>query len=288
METALNVGLIIIVCLAIIFMWYMIYDSNRFVVAEYKMYSTKLKRDKKIIFLSDLHNKEYGKDNSRLLEEIDRQKPDMILVGGDMMNACPGASFEKAVAFLKKISASYPVFYAMGNHEYRSRIYPETYGDMHQRYMDALKDTGIIFLDNESVFLEEDNIRITGITIDRKYYKRFAKRKMETGYVESVIGSSPKDAYQILLAHNPEFFSDYAGYTKDLVLSGHVHGGVARLPFIGGVIAPSLMPFPHYDGGKFDEYDSHMILSRGLGMHTIPVRLFNPGELVLIYLRKES
>ena len=128
METALNVGLIIIVCLAIIFMWYMIYDSNRFVVAEYEMYSTKLKRDKKIIFLSDLHNKEYGKDNSRLLEEIDRQKPDMILVGGDMMNACPGASFEKAVAFLKKISASYPVFYAMGNHEYRSRIYPETYG----------------------------------------------------------------------------------------------------------------------------------------------------------------
>ena len=117
METALNVGLIIIVCLAIIFMWYMIYDSNRFVVAEYEMYSTKLKRDKKIIFLSDLHNKEYGKDNSRLLEEIDRQKPDMILVGGDMMNACPGASFEKAVAFLKKISASYPVFYAMGNHE---------------------------------------------------------------------------------------------------------------------------------------------------------------------------
>ena len=73
-----------------------------------------------------------------------------------------------------------------------------------------------------------------------------------------------------------------------MVLSGHVHGGVARLPFIGGVIAPSLMPFPHYDGGKFDEYDSHMILSRGLGMHTIPVRLFNPGELVLIYLRKES
>ena len=288
METVANIVLIIIVCLAIIFLWCMIYDSNRFVVAEYELQSEKLKRDKKILFLSDLHNKEYGKDNSRLLEEIDRQKPDMILVGGDMMNACPGASFEKAVAFMKKISDVYPVYYALGNHEYRSRIYPETYGDMYQKYMDALKDTEIVFLDNESVFLEEDNLRITGITIDRKYYKRFAKRKMEADYIESVIGAAPKDVYQILLAHNPEFFLDYARYTKDLVLSGHVHGGVARLPFIGGVIAPSLMPFPHYDGGRFDEYESHMILSRGLGMHTIPVRLFNPGELVSISLRAEK
>lgn len=288
MQTVMNVIFIIIVCLAIVLLWCMIYDSNRFVVADYEVNSDKLKKNMNILFLSDLHNKQYGKDNSLLLEEIDKQNPDMILVGGDMMNASPGADFKNAVSFLKIISKKYPVYYGLGNHEYRSRIYPETYGDMHQRYMDALKDTGIVFLDNESVYLEESNIRITGITIDRKYYKRFAKRKMEEGYIESIIGSPKESAYQILLAHNPEFFSDYAGFTKDLVLSGHVHGGVARLPFLGGVIAPSLMPFPHYDGGKFDEHNSHMILSRGLGMHTIPVRLFNPGELVVIHLKNNK
>lgn len=288
MQTVMNVTFIIIVCLAIVLLWCMIYDSNRFVVADYEVNSDKLKKNMNILFLSDLHNKQYGKDNSLLLEEIDKQNPDMILVGGDMMNASPGADFKNAVSFLKIISKKYPVYYGLGNHEYRSRIYPETYGDMHQRYMDALKDTGIVFLDNESVYLEESNIRITGVTIDRKYYKRFAKRKMEEGYIESIIGSPKESAYQILLAHNPEFFSDYAGFTKDLVLSGHVHGGVARLPFVGGVIAPSLMPFPHYDGGTFDEHNSHMILSRGLGMHTIPVRLFNPGELVVIHLKNNK
>lgn len=87
-----------------------------------------------------------------------------------------------------------------------------------------------------------------------------------------------------MIAHNPEYFPAYAEWGADLVLSGHVHGGLMRLPFLGGVIAPSMKLFPKYDGGVFEEHGSTMILSRGLGTHTLPIRIFNPGELVVIRL----
>lgn len=278
-------GFVLFVCLIIVLLWVMIWDSNRFVVKKYTFQSDKLKKSCHIVFISDLHNKEYGVGNERLLRAIEEIKPDLILVGGDMLTAKPGASYEKAVAFLLKCAARYPVYYALGNHEYRLRIYPENYDTMYQEYMGSFAESGIRFLDNESCFLPEYGIRLTGLTIAREYYKRFAKRKMKEGCLRETIGVADDSSYQILLAHNPEFFPDYAAWRADLVLSGHVHGGVARIPGFKGVVSPSLLPFPHYDGGLFEEEDSRMVISRGLGMHTIPVRLFNPGELVAVELQ---
>ena len=89
----------------------------------------------------------------------------------------------------------------------------------------------------------------------------------------------------ILIAHNPDYFEEYAKWGADLVLSGHVHGGIMRLPFLGGVIAPSYKLFPKYDGGVFHIGKSTMLLGRGMGSHTIPFRFFNPGELYEVTLR---
>ena len=69
-------------------------------------------------------------------------------------------------------------------------------------------------------------------------------------------------------------------------MSGHVHGGLMRLPVLGGVISPRLRLFPRYDGGRFERDKKVMILGRGLGTHTLPIRIFNPGELVVIHLKK--
>ena len=280
--------LVLFVCLFIVLLWVMIWDSNRFVIKKYTFPSDKLKKDCRILFLSDLHNKEYGVDNRTLLQAIENISPDLVLIGGDMINAKPGASFQKGASFVLACGEKYPVYYALGNHEYRARIYPENYGTMYPDYMESFQGSGIRFLDNESVVLPEFGIRLTGLTIDREYYKRFVKRKLSEGYLAETIGESDHCRYQILLAHNPEFFPDYAEWKPDLVLSGHVHGGVARIPGYKGVIAPSLLPFPRYDGGLFEERGSRMIISRGLGMHTIPVRLFNPGELVVVELQRES
>ena len=90
--------------------------------------------------------------------------------------------------------------------------------------------------------------------------------------------------YEILLAHNPDYFPQYCQYGADLILSGHVHGGLVRIPFLKGIASPAVRFFPRYDGGLFTEGKSNMVVSRGLGTHTLPVRIFNPAELVVIRL----
>lgn len=280
--------LVVFVCLVIILLWVMIWDTNRFVVRTYRFQSDKLKKNCRIVFLSDLHNKKYGADNEKLLQAIGELAPDLILIGGDMLQAKPGAPFESAANFISRCGKNYPVYYALGNHEYRARIYPEVYGTMYQDYRENFRDGSIRFLDNESMLLPDFGIRLTGLTIDREYYKRFKKKKMREGYLEETIGRADPSSYQILLAHNPEYYPDYAKWGPDLVLAGHVHGGVVRIPGFKGFISPSLLPFPHYDGGLFEEHGNRMIISRGLGMHTIPVRVFNPGELVVVELKADS
>ena len=109
---------------------------------------------------------------------------------------------------------------------------------------------------------------------------------MDTGYISKLVGSASKDKYQVLIAHNPQYFPEYADWGADLSLAGHVHGGIIRLPLLGGVVSPSIALFPKYDGGEFKIGSKRMILSRGLGTHTIHVRMFNPGEIDVIRLHE--
>lgn len=261
-------------------------SMGRFVVREYTIQSSLIKKDATAVLLADLHNRVYGKKNETLIQAIRDVKPDFVLSAGDMLTAKPGYSFQVAQDFMKKIADEFPVYYALGNHEYRMKIYPEDYGTAYDDYMTGILESGIHVLDNESIRIEEFAIQITGLSIERKYYKRFRKTSMEQEYLLSTIGTKQSDAFQILLAHNPEYYDEYDAWGANLVLSGHVHGGVMRLPVLGGVISPKLVLFPKYDGGEFVGKNGKMILSRGLGMHTIPIRIFNPPELVVIHLEK--
>lgn len=280
-------ALIIIVILAVFFLTVMIIDGNRFRVVEYQLYSSKVKKEHRYVVLSDLHNKSYGEKNSRLIRKIIGLTPERILIAGDILTAKPGKSYEVALDLIKNLAEKYPIYYGMGNHETRLFLYPETYGDMGERYLADLNKVSVDFLKNESQQCE-DNIRITGLDMDRNYYKRLKKYPMDSNYLKETLGEADKQKYEILLAHNPDYFEEYAEWGADLVLSGHVHGGMMRLPVLGGVISPSVKLFPKYDGGIFKIGKSTMILSRGLGMHTIPIRIFNPGELILLKISPES
>lgn len=280
-------ALIIIVILAVFFLTVMIIDGNRFRVVEYQLYSSKVKKEHRYVVLSDLHNKSYGEKNSRLIRKIIGLTPEGILIAGDILTAKPGKSYEVALDLIKNLAEKYPIYYGMGNHETRLFLYPETYGDMGERYLADLNKVSVDFLKNESQQCE-DNIRITGLDMDRNYYKRLKKYPMDSNYLKETLGEADKQKYEILLAHNPDYFEEYAEWGADLVLSGHVHGGMMRLPVLGGVISPSVKLFPKYDGGIFKIGKSTMILGRGLGMHTIPIRIFNPGELILLKISPES
>ncbi len=261
----------------------LIADSNRFVVKEYTVYSDKLERFHDYLFISDLHCKEYGKDNERLFKAIDSLKAEAALVPGDIITAIPGESTKAAVSFVSKLNKRMPIYYSMGNHEYRAKIYKKTYGDMYDDYIKALSDEDIKILDNEAVDLGD--INIYALTIDKRLYKRFKVQNMEKEYIESEIGKIKNDkAFNILLAHNPDYFDNYADYGADLTLSGHVHGGLYRV-FGKGLFSPRIAFFPKYDGGVFKKGDKTMIVSRGLGNHSFPHRFFNPGELILIHLK---
>lgn len=273
----------VIALLLLFFIMIMVLDGNRFRVVSYGISHEKIKKPYTFVVLSDLHNKVYGKNHEKLIRAIEKEQPAGVLIAGDLLTAKPGYPLHLALDLLEQLAPKYPIYYGMGNHEARLFLYPEVYGTMGADYEEKLKGLGISLLRNESRSLGEDLV-ITGLDMKREYYKRFKKTTMTTEYLKKTLGEKNKDKFQILLAHHPDYFQEYSSWGADLVLSGHVHGGMVRLPFLGGVISPALRLFPKYDGGSFEEKESRMILSRGLGMHTIPVRLFNPGELVVLKL----
>jgi hypothetical protein len=289
MERGMIIGILIfIVVIVVLCLLVSAVDCNRFVTVTYRIKSNKLSRPCKAVLLSDLHNKSFGRDNEKLIEEIHRINPDFILVAGDMLTARKGKDFTPALSLMKKLSKEYKIYYGMGNHEYRLKLYPEQYKDMYEKYMAGLSEVGIEPLVNETAYLPEWNLAVTGTEIDRRYYRRLNGSAMEDSYLQEILGKPREDACRILIAHNPDFFEQYAAWGADVVVSGHVHGGIMRLPLFGGVVSPRLTLFPEYDGGRFEKGHAVMILSRGLGTHTLPLRIFNPGELVEIHLEPEQ
>lgn len=275
--------LTIIGMMALVLFWVMLYDSNRFVVRNYTVRDNRIKRQCRAVVLSDLHNKQYGRNNERLLEAIREQQPDFILIAGDILTARQKESPEPALALLGELAKSYPIYYGNGNHEHRIRLHPEVYGDMAKRYETALAQMGISPLVNAHVLLPEYGIAVFGAEIGEEYYQRIRLAKMDPEYMHEILGQAPGNLFTVLLAHNPDYFPQYAAWGADLTLSGHVHGGVVRIPFWGkGMVSPAWRLFPEYDGGIFREGAKTMVLSRGMGSHTIPVRLFNPAELWVI------
>lgn len=264
------------------------WDSNRFVTVTYEIRSDKITKPCTMVLLSDLHNKSFGKNNHRLLAAIDDISPDGILVAGDMLTAWNGADYSHALSLMENLAARYKIYYGMGNHEYRLGLYPEDYPGMYEGYLSGLKRAGIEPLINESAVLPEWNISVCGLQIDRSYFKHFRREPMEGSYLPKLLGEPKQDMFQVLIAHNPVYFDAYAAWGADLVVAGHVHGGIMRLPVLGGVLSPALTLFPKYDGGMFHEKESTMILSRGLSSHTPPIRIFNPGELIVIHLKPDK
>ena len=266
----------------------MIRELRDFRVTKYRISSQKLngiKREKKIIFLSDLHNRMYGEENERLLESIRNQHPDLILIGGDMLVRKDGNSYDKTVHFLAKLPGICPVYCANGNHEQKLKELPDKYEQSYEEYKKALTASGIHMLENasETVKLDEVPVKLSGLEIPLGAYARFGKKELSLKEITDRIGEHGDD-YQILLAHHPGYMKEYLAYGADLILGGHYHGCVVQLPGIGGVISPNFTLFPKYSGGIYQEGEQTAVVSRGLGTHSVPLRLWNWPELIVLEL----
>ena len=274
----------------------MIRELRDFRVTKYRICSQKLngiKREKKIIFLSDLHNRMYGEENERLLESIRNQHPDLILIGGDMLVRKDGNSYDKTVHFLAKLPGICPVYCANGNHEQKLKELPDKYEQSYEEYKKALTASGIHMLENasETVKLDEVPVKLSGLEIPLGAYARFGKKELSLKEITDRIGEHGDD-YQILLAHHPGYMKEYLAYGADLILGGHYHGCVVQLPMrtlaitagIGGVISTNFTLFPKYSGGIYQEGEQTAVVSRGLGTHSVPLRLWNWPELIVLEL----
>ena len=278
------IGVIIFICIA---EW--IREIVSFKVTHYNIKSEKLNKsnhERKIVFISDLHNNRYGKNNEKLLATVKEQNPDLILIGGDMLVGKAAVSSKVAESFVARLTEICPVYYANGNHEQRMKVYPETFGTAFQEYKDRLIKSGVTFVENENVDFNWDGcqVKIHGLEIPVKYYKKFCKQTLPVDVVREQIGEPELNCYNILLAHNPTYVSTYLEWGADLILSGHFHGGVVRIPKLGGIITPQWHMFPKYSGELTKENEKYVVVSKGLGAHTLKIRFLNPAEIVVLHI----
>lgn len=265
-------------------------ELHTFQVTEYEIRSGKLRKPFTAVFLSDLHNHRYGQGNEKLLEAVRAARPDLILIGGDMLVGKRGRGYEAALEFVKELPAIAPVYYANGNHEQRVKEDPDSYEIAYETYRRDLEHSGVKFLENSSVRLLAGgaNVRLVGLEIPLRCYTHFHREPLGMEEIRERIGDCEGEEYHILLAHNPSYEEQYFAWGADLLLSGHLHGGLIRIPGIGAVFSPSFELFPRHSAGLRQKGGQAALVSKGLGTHTFHVRLFNPAEMAVLRLRGEA
>jgi predicted MPP superfamily phosphohydrolase len=258
-------------------------------VSKYEVESKKIPKEFdgfKILQLSDLHNRKFNRGNKKLVKKIQNQNPDIIVITGDMVSS-NSKGFNGFFDVIKGLDNKYPIYYIFGNHEQRLPIEKQTL------IVEKLKEYGVKVINNSSEFIRKDNeyMQIYGLQQSLVYYNNYLKNKKIYSYeekdIENVFHKIDDSQFNILLAHNPLYFETYEKWGADLVFSGHVHGGIIRIPFVGGVLSPERTFFPKYDAGEYTINNSEMIVSRGLGYSTINFRVLNNPEICIVELKSE-
>ena len=242
----------------------------RVVISEYEISDPRITRETRICVLSDLHNARYGANQSQLLEAVEKSKPDVVLLLGDLFDQ--HGSNANTTALLRALSGRYPCYFVLGNHEYKTKQI--------QRVIAEIQAANIPILAGKSVLLDS-NIRIFGID------DGMAGKLKQQRQIKQAGNERNSEEYSILAIHVPNGVQSYLPYEFDLMLSGHTHGGQIILPgLVNGLYAPGQGFFPKFAGGRYEFDRTTLIISRGLARKPLWLpRVFNPPEIVLIDLK---
>lgn len=235
--------------------------------------------------ISDLHNSVFGRNNKKLIERIRKTNPIALLVTGDVTAGLSYVNPQKSSFYrLCQNLNDIPVFFTLGNHEERLvRKLP----DMYENLLTSFSESGINVLDDKKASLDINgaHINIYGLSIRGVRHHGDNKYHFDTGLFGNQL-KPEKGAVNILMAHIPQFFEEYAKQEFDIVLSGHMHGGIIQIPHFGGLLSPERKFFPEYCYGLYEKGKTKMFISAGLGKSIIPFRLFCRPEVVEITLKK--
>ena len=286
MKTRLSLKSLVLLCTTIILLFILviwtIWSNTALMVSTITISNSRIPSafsGFKIAQVSDFHNSEIGKNNSKLLKMLSDTEPNIIAITGDLVDS-RHTNIDIALDFVKEAVKIAPVYYVPGNHEASLSQY--------DKLKNSLEMTGVIVLEDKSLQLEHKGEKITLIGLsDPKFTIKSGNTFEKNSDIFSNKLKNLKDIenrYTILLSHRPELFETYVSCNIDLVLSGHAHGGQFRLPFIGGIFAPHQGLFPKYDAGLYTDGNTNMVVSRGIGNSVIPVRFNNRPEIVLVKL----
>ncbi|MFC3212046.1 metallophosphoesterase [Planomicrobium okeanokoites] len=259
--------------------WLFIWGSNNWIqTTEYTISSEKLPEafdGKKIVQVSDLHNAMFGNNQKSLIEKVEKAEPDAIFITGDLIDS-ERYDLDTALILVDALVEMSDVYFVTGNHEVAVNKLEDIKA--------ALVERGVIYLENEAVEWEVDGevLQIAGIhdPLMDMYYR-------DEEYTRDAIATaSLTDDFTLLLAHRPEQIAVYADNEIDVVFSGHAHGGQVRIPGLGGLFAPGQGWFPRMTEGIFENRETQLVLSRGLGNSGFPLRILNLPEIVSVTLEK--
>ena len=230
----------------------------------------------KILQVSDLQNKVFGKNQKHLLKKINASSPDIIVITGDLLDKHEGRTdVDKAMEFIDEIIKISPVYYVSGNHEHQSGEW--------EPLLEELVASGVTVLENGKSMIEQNGETITLLGLADKSVNRYYDKMLH------ILMAGQEDSFNILLSHRPELFETYVQENVDLVFTGHAHGGQIIIPFLRqGIFAPHQGFFPKYTEGMHEKNGTVMIVSRGLGNSSFPFRIFNRPELIEVTLEKEE
>ena len=230
----------------------------------------------RIVVLSDLHGAEFGEDNQTLFQAVADQSPEYIFYLGDLEDKYRGPEPGYAEAVAAGLTAIAPTYYVTGNHEWAIGDVPEL--------KERLAAQGVTVLSNNFTTLERngDTVVLAGIDDPNGYADQ---KQPET--VAAEVYAAYGDPFWLLLAHrNDRFEEQYSLLGADLVLSGHGHGGIIRLPFTDGLLSTNRTLFPSYTAGLYDKNGSALFVTRGLGNSGPSFRLWNRPEVAVVTLHR--
>ncbi|GAA0084683.1 metallophosphoesterase [Clostridium sp. CTA-7] len=273
----LILGVLIIIALYVFVVW----QNNSITISNfnYLSYDVPSKfNDFKIVHISDLHNKMFGKEQSEILEEIENLSPDIIIVTGDLIDR-RRYNLDKAMDFINGAIEIAPIYYVSGNHEAWSGKYSEI--------KDSLIEVGVNIIDDTKLEIRKENstIYLLGLSDPSFLTSNYTDGTDISNMEEYLSNWSNIEDFKILLSHRPELFDLYSKNNMNLVFSGHAHGGQIKIPFVGGIIAPNQGFFPKYTSGSYNSDKTTMFVSRGLGNSLFPIRIFNPPEIISVTLK---
>ena len=281
--------LCILTALALLYAGNVIYCSNTLTYNEYTVKSKKVKSSVRFVAISDTEGKSFGEHNQRLVEKIDKAKPEFVLILGDMVERSNG-DFSEVTELCKKLTKKYPVYYILGNHE---QFDFEDYNNYESELISAIEETGANLLVNEMTDYHTnggDRITLAGLKNYPFYdYDAPLFDNEENRLFQKYLNQQDDSHFSLLLIHQPEtYIWKFSEYNIDLMMCGHTHGGVIRLPFVGGLYAPEQKWFPEYDKGYFTNGKASMIISSGLdGAGAIP-RFNNPPNVTVVNITPEN